>query len=115
MRQPTITLNDEQIAFYHCEGYLALPAITTIDEVERLCGIYDWLFATRAGRAEGNHLDLSSVDEDDQAHMLPQILNPTKYAPELVDTLFRANATAIAAQLLGPATEPMGDHAIRKP
>jgi ectoine hydroxylase-related dioxygenase (phytanoyl-CoA dioxygenase family) len=115
MQQPTIRLNDEQVAFFHREGYLTVPAITTVEEVERLCGIYDWLFATKAGRAEGNHLDLSSTDEDDQAHQLPQILNPAKYAPELVDTLFRANAAAIAAQLLGPEMESMGDHAIRKP
>jgi hypothetical protein len=115
MHQSTVTLNDEQIAFFHHEGYLALPGITTIAEVERLCGIYDWLFATKAGRAEGNHLDLSSTDEDDQAHLLPQILDPAKYAPELVDTLFRTNAAAIAAQLLGPEAQAMGDHAIRKP
>src|SRR5262245_61100236 len=115
MHQPTITLNDEQIAFFHREGYLALPVVTTSEEVERLCGIYDWLFATKAGRAEGNHLDLSSTDEDDPAPVLPQILDPAKYAPELGDTLFRANAMAIARQLLGSEVEALGDHAIRKP
>jgi len=114
MANATVTLTPEQIAFYHREGYLTIPAITTPEEVAGLCEIYDQLFATQAGRAEGNHLDLSSTDEDGQEAKLPQILNPSKYAPELADTIFRANAQAIAAQLLGPEAVFRGDHAIRK-
>ena len=114
MTTGTITLSPEQIEFYHREGYLALPAITTAEEVQGLQKIYDRLFATKAGRKEGDHLDLSSADEDGQAEVLPQILNPSKYAPELADALFRANAQSIAAQLLGPETVFRGDHAIRK-
>ena len=90
MLQPTITLTTEQIDFFHREGYLTLPAITTAAEVIRLQAIYDRLFATKAGRAEGDHLDLVTTDEDDQAPVLPQILNPAKYAPELLDTEYGA-------------------------
>ncbi len=115
MYQPTITLTPEQIDFFHRQGYLTLPAITTAAEVIRLQAIYDRLFATKAGRAEGDHLDLVTTDEEDQAPVLPQILNPAKYAPELVDTLFRVNALAIAKQLLGPAATGSSDHAILKP
>lgn len=115
MLQPTITLTTDQIDFFHREGYLALPAMTTAEEVVRLQAIYDRLFATKAGRAEGDHLDLVTTDEDDQAPVLPQILNPAKYAPELVDTLFRANALTIAKQLLGAQATGGGDHAILKP
>ena len=115
MPTPTLTLSPEQIAHFHREGYLVLPAITTPEEVESLRGIYDRLFEARAGRDEGNHLDLVSTDEGDQPATLPQILNPAKYAPELVDTLFRANAHAIAVQLLGAEARPQGDHAIMKP
>lgn len=115
MHQPTITLDEEQIVFFHQHGYLALPAITTAAEVEQLQGIYDQLFARKAGRDQGDHLDLVTTDEDDQTPVLPQILNPAKYAPALVDTLFRANALAIAQQLLGPAVIAGGDHAILKP
>ena len=76
--------------------------------------IYDRLFATQAGRAQGDHLDLSGTDEDGAKAVLPQILNPSKYAPELAQTAFRDNAEAIARQLLGPAAEFRGaahDHA----
>ena len=115
MGQATITLTPDQIAFYHREGYLTLPAITTAEEVAGLRATYDRLFDTQAGRAEGDHLDLSGADEDGAAPKLPQILHPSKYAPQLVETAFRANALAIAAQLLGPGVEFRGDHAILKP
>jgi ectoine hydroxylase-related dioxygenase (phytanoyl-CoA dioxygenase family) len=114
MPTATLVLTPEQVAFYHREGYLSLPAITTPEEVASLCGVYDRLFATQAGRAQGDHLDLSSPDEEGQTPVLPQILNPSKYAPELAQTLFRANAEAIGQQLLGPAAEFRFDHAIRK-
>jgi ectoine hydroxylase-related dioxygenase (phytanoyl-CoA dioxygenase family) len=115
MKQPTVVLSQAQIDFFHREGYLALHAITDAAEVTQLQGIYDRLFATKAGRAAGDHLDLVTTDEDDQVPVLPQILNPANYAPELVATRFRANALAIAKQLLGADAVAGGDHAILKP
>lgn len=115
MIEPTITLTQEQIDFYHREGYLSVPMITSKDEIYQLQAIYDRLFAVKAGRDQGDHLDLVTTDEDDQTPVLPQILNPAKYAPELADTLFRANARAIAKQLLGEEAIDRADHAILKP
>lgn len=115
MSEPTLILTQAQIDFFHKEGYLALSAITTAAEVEQLQEIYDRLFSTKAGRDQGDHLDLVTVDDDEAEEMLPQILNPSKYAPELATTAFRANAEAIAKQLLGPDARFTGDHAIRKP
>ncbi len=115
MDKETITLTDEQIEFYHREGYLTIPAITSAEEIERIRDIYDRLFAERAGRDVGDQFDLASPDEDDGTQLLPQIMDPAKYAPELEDTFFRANSYAIAAQLLGPDLEYFVEHAIRKP
>ena len=117
MPSATLQLTPDQIAFFHREGYLSISAITTADEVVQLCGLYDRLFETRAGRDVGDHLDLTSHDDDSeaQAPSLPQILNPAKYAPELANTHLRANASAIARQLFGPSTAFRFDHAIRKP
>jgi len=56
-----------------------------------------------------------SHDEDDVAPVLPQIINPVNYAPELRQTQFRANALALARQLLGPTVTPAFEHAILKP
>ncbi len=113
--QPTVTLTEEQIEFYHENGFLAIPAITTPDEIGRLRGVYDRLFEQKAGRAEGNQFDLAGTDEEGKAAALPQILGPRKYAPELAETLYEANARAIAAQLLGEGVTFTGDHAIFKP
>ena len=63
MHQPTITLHEEEIAFFQRNGYLVLPAITTAAEVEQLQGIYDQLFARKAGREQGDHLDLVTTEE----------------------------------------------------
>lgn len=111
----TVTLTEEQIAFYHREGYLVLEAITTPDEVAWLREIYDRLFAERAGREEGNQFDLAGADEEGKEATLPQILSPSKYAPELKNGLYRVNALAIARQLLGSDAQAHGDHAIFKP
>ncbi len=115
MTQSTIKLTNEQIAFYHREGYLAIDAITTPEEVAWLREIYDRLFTQRAGREEGNQFDLAGADEDGVAASLPQILRPDKYAPELARSLCRVNALAIAKQLLGAEAEYHGEHAILKP
>lgn len=113
--EPTVTVTDEQVAFFWKNGYLAVPAITTPEEIERLKVIYDRLFERRAGREEGNQFDLGGSDEDGKQAVLPQILNPKKYAPELEEGLFRANALAIARRLLGSNANPTGEHAIFKP
>lgn len=114
-REPTILLTDDQIAFYHEHGYLSIPAITTPEEVERLCDVYDRLFASRAGREKGDQFDLAGTDEEGKEASLPQILGPSQYAPELLDTQLRINADAMVKQLLGPEAGVGGDHAIFKP
>ncbi|NNM88800.1 MAG: phytanoyl-CoA dioxygenase family protein [Phycisphaerae bacterium] len=113
--EPTIVLTQEQVDFYHRQGYLNIPAITTPEEVARLRAIYDDLFRRRVGREEGNQFDLGGTDEENKEPVLPQILGPSRYAPALNDTLLRVNALAIAIQLLGPTTKFGGDHAILKP
>jgi ectoine hydroxylase-related dioxygenase (phytanoyl-CoA dioxygenase family) len=111
---PTIVLTPEQIEFFHANGFIAVESISTPQEIAMMREAYDRIFAARAGR-EGNQFDLAGTDEEGREAALPQILNPVKYAPELRDTLCRANARAIARQLLAEGTIDMGDHAILKP
>lgn len=113
--EPTVVLSPEQIDAYHREGYLVIDAITTADEVAWLRDIYDRLFEARVGRDSGDEFDLAGPDEEDAPATLPQILGPSKYAPELKGGLYRANALAIARQLLGPEAVFQGEHAILKP
>ncbi len=113
--EPTVHLSQDQIDFYHQKGYLELESISTPEEILWMQGIYDSLFTAKTGREEGNQFDLGGTDEEGTEAVLPQILNPTKYAPELKDGLFRVNAASIARQLLGAEAKWGGDHAIFKP
>lgn len=113
--EPTVHLTEAQIAFYHENGFLSLPALTVPEEVEWMRGIYDDLFARRAGRESGDQFDLGGTDEEGKEAALPQILNPAKYAPELGRGLFLINAAQVARQLLGPEAAGGVAHAILKP
>jgi len=62
MPQPTFHLTDEQIEFFHREGYLAIDQITTPADVAALRDSYDRIFAQRAGREEGNQFDLAGTN-----------------------------------------------------
>ena len=116
--EPTVVLTPAQIASFRRDGFLAVPRITTDEEVAMLRGEYDQLFESQAGRDVGRLFDLAGIDEGaDQgaAPSLPQLLDPQVYAPALRDTLYEANALACAKQLIGPAAEYMLSHAINKP
>lgn len=108
-------LTDEEIAFYHREGYLAIDALTTSDDVAFIREAYDRIFAERAGRAEGAQFDLAGTDEEGQEAALPQILNPARYAPEINDSLLLKNARIAIQQLLGDDAPCHFAHAIYKP
>ena len=112
---PNVRLTDQQIADFHRDGFLSLPQISSPAEIEMMRAAYDRIFQNKAGRAEGAQFDLAGTDEDGKEAALPQILGPEKFAPELWDTLARANALHIVQQLLGPDVEAQGSHAIFKP
>ncbi|MFT5368250.1 MAG: ectoine hydroxylase-related dioxygenase (phytanoyl-CoA dioxygenase family) [Candidatus Latescibacterota bacterium] len=115
MPEPTIRLTEEQIAFYHGQGYLAIDQITTMAEVERLRQAYDRIFEQRAGHDEGDEFDLVGAGMEGAPPKLPQIIEPRNYASEFRNTLYEANAAAIADQLLGEGVVQRGSHAIFKP
>jgi ectoine hydroxylase-related dioxygenase (phytanoyl-CoA dioxygenase family) len=110
--QPTFSLTPAQVERFEQDGFLQLEAITDALEIARLADIYDELFDGRRAVAAGDRLELAG---DGERPVLPQIVNPERYAPELLDTQAHANATAIARQLLGAGSTSAGMHAIRKP
>ena len=59
-----LILTAQQCAFFHREGYLALPSIATASEVERLRAIYAHLFDRKTGWKDGNYLDFAGSDDD---------------------------------------------------
>ena len=112
---PNVALAPSQIESFHLNGFLALPQITSLAEVKMMRAAYDRIFSQKAGRDSGAQFDLAGTDEDEKEAALPQILGPEKFAPELWDTLARANALFIVRQLLGDEIEAQSSHAIFKP
>jgi hypothetical protein len=115
MPEPTVHLSPQQIHDYHEQGWIALPAISTPDELAWLRATYDSLFAQRVGRDRGDQFDLVGDDRDPERPVVPQILGLSDYEPRLRETLAWANARRIATQLFGREPENLFDHAILKP
>jgi ectoine hydroxylase-related dioxygenase (phytanoyl-CoA dioxygenase family) len=116
MTNSTFALSKEQIQLFREQGYLQLDEISPPDEVKFIKDVYDRLFAEKAGRGQGAYFDaVSSDDDDNKPHTSPQIIDPVLFAPELKKTIFRANALAIAKQLLGAKAYGSFEHAILKP
>ncbi len=108
-------LTQEQMDFFHREGYLVIQLLVSADEIAFMREAYDRIFSQQAGRDAGDQFDLAGADEEGVVAGLPQILSPSKYAPELLDAPFRGKALEIAQDLFGPAAHYGGDHAILKP
>jgi ectoine hydroxylase-related dioxygenase (phytanoyl-CoA dioxygenase family) len=107
-----LRLSEQQIEAFGRDGFIAIDALTDSVEVAALCGLYDELFRRASGFAAGDRLDLVA---DGERSMLPQVVNPERYVPQLIQGPAFANASRIAQQLLGANCEPMGNHAILKP
>src|SRR5260370_16320435 len=107
-------LNGEQLAFYNDNGYLAVDRVATDHEVAEIRALYDRMFSSRTGRNAGDHFDLAGTDEDGKEPLLAQILQPSKYFPELRQTALYRNVGMLIRDLLGPLAEVTGDHAINK-
>jgi hypothetical protein len=107
-----LRLTDAQLASFESDGFVRIDALTDEDEVEALLGLYDELFRTGRGIEAGDRIELGA---DAAREPLPQIVNPERYAPRLIQGLAYRNAREIARQLLGPDCKPSGNHAILKP
>jgi ectoine hydroxylase-related dioxygenase (phytanoyl-CoA dioxygenase family) len=113
MSAPSLT--KDEIARFERDGFLSIEAITTREELVWLREVYDRLFDEKVGWEDGNQFDLAGTDSEKEA-ALPQIVGPSRYIPELRETEYRKNATAIARQILGKdVTDRTGEHMIYKP
>ena len=111
----TIGLSGEQVEEFRASGFLSIPRITTDDEIAWMRDVYDRLFEQKPGWQTGDFFDFAGEDGDREAPKLPQLLNPSRYEPELANTTFRANAQAMARQLLGSSAKLIFEHAMLKP
>ena len=108
-------LSADQVAFLNQNGYLALPKITSAEEVVELRRIIVSLFEKKAGYDQGAYFNFAGAEEDDDAPSIPQIVGPHHFAHQLKRTEFRRSAAAIACQILGPQARFHVDHTLAKP
>jgi ectoine hydroxylase-related dioxygenase (phytanoyl-CoA dioxygenase family) len=105
------SLSVEDVDEFNSQGFLVLRGLTSEADVVGLQAVYDRLFDPATSIREEDEVELAGGGTG----MLPQILNPDRYAPELRETAAFRNAELIARALLGLDAELMGLHAIRKP
>src|SRR3954451_16325766 len=80
-----------QIDMFWKQGYLVIPDFLDTAQVNEIDEPFQRLFKGRAGWKEGDFYDIVGLDQGDE-FKLPQLLHPAKYAPELLRTVFWANA-----------------------
>src|SRR6266540_1019134 len=113
--EPAIRISDEQVALFHQHGYLAIEAITTQEEVEQIRQAYDLLIAWKAGYTDSRKPDFAEIDENLKEAGLLVIANPHMFYAALRNTLYEANAMAMARCLLDENAELRESYAIYKP
>jgi len=111
----TFLLAPDAISRFWEDGFIVLPRICPGSELDWLCNVYDRLFAQRAGWNKGDFFDFAGPDTPEHEPVLPQLLEPSQYEPSLKNMVLRANAHAIARQLLGPSAKLVFEHAMLKP
>lgn len=112
------SITDEQVARFERDGFLALERLVEPDELAHIAATLARLHAACAGRERGNQFDLAGPDEDGKPASLPQLLNPSASAPELLATRTRGTCHALARRLLGGDGADLDlscEHAILKP
>jgi hypothetical protein len=107
-------LTRDQVRRFRKEGFLRIEEFAPLEEVEALRPIYDRLFRTKAGWDEGNYFDLASPEAVGRAYAVPQMLQLSKYAPELLSSAIMRRGRALARQILGGTAHLDLDHAVYK-
>ena len=107
-------LSAEQIDDFRENGFLALDAITTPDEIAWLASVYAELLDDRRAL----RLRYTASDPSGAARSIEQIFSPELQCPRLLESQYLANARRLGALLLGCSFEeakPGGLMMIYKP
>lgn len=109
-------LADEDVRRFRQEGFLSIERFAPTTEINAVAPIYDRLFQTRAGWGEGNYFDMGEPDgAEAHDYTAPQLLQLSRYAPELRTLPVFQRSCALARQVLGPKAKLDLDHGIYKP
>jgi hypothetical protein len=106
-----VDATEEQVASFQRDGFLAIEAITSQDEIARLRELYDEVML----RPDAYRL---VYEGDGDGAVINQVFLPELQAPEMGDTQYFRNGRRMAASLLGVSEEeitPGGLMLIYKP
>jgi hypothetical protein len=111
------TIDHSRREEYLRNGFATLPRVADDSEVTWLREVYDRLFVQRAMPGAENFYDIAGRRDGDQPPLLPQIVEPEKYAPELPRSAHFARCRSIASAFLDMAEDELEfyGHAILKP
>ncbi len=107
-------LSAEQIECFRSNGFLALDAITTPEEITWLSSVYGEILADRRAL----RVNYTANDSGGTARSIEQIFSPELQCPRLLESQYLANARRFGARLLGCSFEeakPGGLMLIYKP
>jgi hypothetical protein len=90
----------DETAFFAKNGYLAIPRMTTDDELEWLRGVYDALIGQPRSGFPDKVFDVTRPYGYDDAPRLGQLLFPERFVPQIRQTSMWRNAKRIATRLL---------------
>jgi len=112
---PTVPLDvdiqDSDVTFYRENGYLAVPRVTTDEELDWLREVYDQLLAMKPTGFLDGIFDLSRPYGTTDPPKLGQLLLPERIVPQIGQTVMWKNAHRIASRLLhtpAPQVESWG-------
>jgi hypothetical protein len=107
--------DDEALAAFRRDGFVALQEVVHPNEIARIKSILLRLHETNAGFSEGAQFDAVAPDGDVKTRRFPQILNPHTYASELIATEYFKTGLKIAKDILGPKARFKLDISFMKP
>ncbi|MBH05117.1 MAG: hypothetical protein CMJ20_02225 [Phycisphaeraceae bacterium] len=108
-------LSANQINLFTQDGFMALSPFASPADTAVIRSTCNRLLAEQVGREAGDHFDLSGQSKNLKMAALPQIMNPSKYVPELSELGYRRQACSLAELLLGPDITLLNEHMIMKP
>jgi ectoine hydroxylase-related dioxygenase (phytanoyl-CoA dioxygenase family) len=115
-----VEISDEQVAFFHENGYVDIGRVSPDEELAWIRDVYDQFFEQCIGGVPGAYLEPSrpyGAERLGKDSPLSQVLLPEALVPELRESNFHRNGRAASSRLMGIPEAELGSwaHMITKP
>jgi hypothetical protein len=111
----SVLLGNEKLSVLELEGFVAIPDLVPLSEVDEIRRILCSLHDRNVGYEEGAQFDSISPEDGDQPRRFPQLLHPRNFAPSLMKTEFFKRANLMAREILGENARFKADISLMKP